>query len=103
MKVITSIVTGALTAIAATFLHSYLPPLGITLSVVGSFTAIWLIGRVFGKRRYILIATSASFFIFWQAATFGIGKEIFILGDNLGSSFLILSVIALIVAVILPA
>ena len=77
--------------------------INIFLSLLGTFTAIWSIGRRYGSRKYKFIASASWFAIFYQAATFGSGKEILVLGDNLGNGFLYSSFIIIIVAVILPA
>jgi hypothetical protein len=103
MRVIASLLAGAATGVAAIFLHLFLPPFGIALSVIGTFTAIWAVGRRYGKRRYKLFATVAWIFIFSRGASFGNGKEILIQGDSLGNYFLAFSFVAIIVALLLPA
>jgi hypothetical protein len=103
MKTIASLVVGAATGVAAVFLHLFSPPFGLALAVAGTFTAIWAVGRRYGKRRYKLLATIAWMFIFSRGASFGNGKEIFIQGDSLGNYFLALSFIAIIAALLLPA
>jgi hypothetical protein len=103
MKVLPSVLAGAATGVAAVFLHLFLPPFGLALAVIGTFTAIWAVGRRFGKRRYKFLATLAWMFIFSRGASFGNGKEIFIQGDSLGNYFLALSFIAIIAALLMPA
>jgi hypothetical protein len=103
MKVLASVLAGAATGVAAVFLHLFLPPFGLALAVIGTFTAIWAVGRRFGKRRYKFLATLAWMFIFSRGASFGNGKEIFIQGDSLGNYFLALSFIAIIAALLMPA
>ena len=103
MKLLFSFLAGAVVSVAATFIHSFLPPFGIVIAILGTYAGIWSIGRIFGKRIYKLVATTAWLIIFWQAATFGVGKEILILGNTLGNYFLVVSAIALFIAVLLPA
>jgi hypothetical protein len=103
MKALASLLAGAATGVAAVFLHLFLPPFGLALAVIGTFTAIWAVGRRFGKRRYKFLATLAWMFIFSRGASFGNGKEIFIQGDSLGNYFLALSFIAIIAALLMPA
>jgi hypothetical protein len=103
MKIIASLVAGAAAGVAAVFLHLFLPPFGIALAVIGTFTAIWAVGRSYGKRRYKALATLAWIFIFTRGASFGNGNEIFIQGDSLGNYFLAFSFIAIIAALLLPA
>jgi hypothetical protein len=103
MKALASLLAGAATGVAAVFLHLFLPPFGLALAVIGTFTAIWAVGRRFGKRRYKFLATLAWMFIFSRGASFGNGKEIFIQGDSLGNYFLALSFIVIIAALLMPA
>ena len=103
MKSLASLLAGAATGVAAIFLHLFLPPFGLALAVLGTFAAIWAVGRRYGKRRYKFLATLAWIFIFSRGASFGNGKEIFIQGDSLGNYFLALSFIAIITALLLPA
>ena len=103
MKIIASLFVGVVTGAAAVFLHLFLPPFGIALAVLGTFTAIWAIGRRYGKRRYKVIATLAWMYIFSSGASFGNGNEILIQGDSLGNYFLAFSFIAILIALLLPA
>jgi hypothetical protein len=103
MKTLASLLAGAVTGVAAVFLHLFLPPFGLALAVIGTFTSIWAVGRRFGKRRYKLLTTLAWMFVFSRGASFGNGKEIFIQGDSLGNYFLALSFIAIIAALLMPA
>ena len=103
MKTLASLLAGAVTGVAAVFLHLFLPPFGLGLAVIGTFTSIWAVGRRFRKRRYKFLTTLAWMFVFSRGASFGNGKEIFIQGDSLGNYFLALSFIAIIAALLMPA
>lgn len=103
MKYLTSLALGILSGVAAIFLHLLAPPFGLILATVGTFTAIWSVGRRYGKRRFKVIAALAWALVFSRAAAFGSGKEIFIQGDNLGNLFLLFSFLALFIALGLPA
>jgi hypothetical protein len=103
MKFVGSLIIGVATGVAAIFLHHFAPPFGIVIAVLGTFVAIWSVGRSYGKRLYKSIAAFAWFAIFWRGASFGIGNEIFIQGDKLGNIFLFSTFIALFVAIALPA
>lgn len=103
MKFFAAIAIGVAAGVAAVFLHLFLPPFGLVLACLGTFTATWAVGRKFGKRRYKLIAAIAWFYIFVRASSFGTGKEIFIQGDSLGNNFLFFGFIALALAIALPA
>lgn len=102
MKLIASLFFGLAAGVAAVFLHLFLPPLGLVIAIIGTFTAIWAAGRKYGKRRFKFAAALAWLYIFARASSFGTGKEIFIQGDNLGNYFLFFSFIALALAIALP-
>ncbi|MEI7722108.1 MAG: hypothetical protein WCI86_00105 [Actinomycetota bacterium] len=103
MKLFGALVVGVATGTAAIFLHLFAPPFGITISIIGTFLAIWALGRTYGKRFYKAIGALGWFVIFWRGASFGVGKEIFIQGNSLGNAFLLLSFIAIIAATAMPA
>jgi len=103
MRLITALVVGVASGVAAIFLHHFAPPFGIVIAIAGTFTAIWSVGRTYGKRFYKIIAAASWLAIFWRGASLGVGNEIFIQGDRLGNIFLLASVIALIFAIALPA
>ena len=102
MKYLFALLAGAVTAAAATLLHLYMPPFGIALAIIGTLTSIWSVGRIYGKRRFKVIAALGWSAIFLRASTFGSGKEIFVQGDNLGNALFFLSFLALAIAIALP-
>ena len=102
MKYLFALVAGAVTAAAATLLHLFMPPFGIALAIIGTLASIWSVGRIYGKRRFKVIAALGWSAIFLRASTFGSGKEIFVQGDNLGNAFFFLSFMALAIAIALP-
>jgi len=103
MKSLGALIVGVATGVAAIFLHLFAPPFGVALSIIGTFLAIWSLGRTYGKRAYKAIAALGWMVIFWKGASFGVGKEILIQGNSLGNIFLFFSFIALIVAIAIPA
>jgi len=102
MKYLFAVLVGVVTAVAATFLHLFLPPFGITLAIIGTFTSIWSVGRTYRKRRFKIIAALGWGAIFLRASTFGAGKEIFVQGNDLGNAYFFLSFLALAIAIALP-
>ena len=102
MKYLSALLAGAVTAAAATLLHLFMPPFGIALAIIGTLTSIWSVGRIYGKRRFKVIAALGWSAIFLRASTFGSGKEIFVQGDNLGNAVFFLSFMALAIAIALP-
>jgi hypothetical protein len=88
MKSLFSLIFGAFIAIAATLIHQSIPPLGLAIAIISTFTAIWWIGRRYGKKRYKFLALFAWLLVIIRAGTFGVGQELLIQGDNAGSALL---------------
>ncbi len=103
MKALLALVVGAATGVCAIFLHLVFPPFGLALAIVGTFTALWSLGRYFGSRIYKSLAAVGWLAIFWQGAKYGVGNEILIQGDNLGNALIAIGTLAIITAVALPA
>jgi len=89
MKSLLSLIFGALIAIGATLIHQTLPPFGLLVSLCATFTAIWWVGRHFGKKRYKLWALLGWLILIVRAGSFGVGQELLIQGDNAGSALLL--------------
>ena len=102
MRAILSLIIGVASGAAALLLHLAYPPVGIAIAIVGTFTAIWSIGRYFGRRRYKFLAGVGWLGIFWQGANYGVGNEILIQGDKLGTSLIALGAVAIFLAIALP-
>jgi hypothetical protein len=88
MKALFSLLFGALIAIAATLIHQSIPPFGVSIAIISSFTAIWWIGRRYGKKRYKFFSLFGWLIVIIRAGTFGVGQELLIQGDNAGSTLL---------------
>ena len=99
MKTLASLLAGAATGVAAVFLHLFLPPFGLALAVLGTFAAIWAVGRRYGKRRYKFYALVAWLVVIARAGSFGAGNELLIQGDNPGSALLMIGFLAGLIAV----
>jgi len=102
MRTFYAVLLGTIFGIAAVFLHSFFPPLGIIIAILGSATGIWSIGRVWGKRRFKIIASILWIAIIMRASAAGVGQEFLIQGDGLGLSLLNFGLIAILVAIALP-
>jgi len=102
MRTFYAVLLGIIFGIAAVFLHSFFPPLGIIIAILGSATGIWSIGRVWGKRRFKIIASILWIAIVIRASAAGVGQEFLIQGDGLGLSLLNFGLIAILVAIALP-
>jgi hypothetical protein len=98
MRVFISLTFGAFIAIASTLIHQSIPPLGVAIAITSTFTAIWWLGRYFGKKRYKFLALFAWLVVIIRAGTFGAGQELLIQGDNAGSALLFIGFIVGLVA-----
>jgi len=103
MKFIFSIAIGAATGACAVLLHNLLPPAGSILAFLGTFIAVWSVGRKFGKRIYKVLAGFSWLYIITKASVLGAGGELLVQGDNAGSALLFLGITGLIIAIALPA
>jgi len=100
MRLIFSLLIGAVAAIAATLIHQTLAPVGVVIGILESYLAIWWLGRYFGKRRYKFVALIGWFAVIAKAGSFGAGHELLIQGDNPGSALLTLGFIAGLIALL---
>ena len=94
MKSLFSLIFGAFIAIAATLIHQSIPPFGVAIAIISTFTAIWWIGRRYGKKRFKFLALFAWLVVIIRAGTFGAGQELLIQGDNAGSALLFIGFLA---------
>ena len=94
MKTLFSFFFGAVVAIAATLIHQSIPPFGVVIAIISTFTAIWWIGRRYGNKRYKFLALFAWLVVIIRAGTFGAGQELLIQGDNSGSALLFIGFLA---------
>jgi hypothetical protein len=90
MKSLISFIFGALIAIGATLTHQTLPPIGLLIALGATFTAVWWVGRYFGKKRYKVWALLGWMTVIVRAGSFGVGQELLIQGDNAGSALLLI-------------
>ncbi len=94
MKSIFSLLFGAFIAIAAKLIHQSIPPIGVVIAIISTFTSIWWIGRRYGRKRFKFLALFAWLVVIIRAGTFGAGQELLIQGDNAGSTLLFIGFLA---------
>ena len=102
MKVIFSVVVGALLGVSATLLHLLLFPLGLVLALVATIIGIWAVGRIYRLKKYKFLAAIAWLVVVVQGATPGVGGELLIQGDLAGSLLILLGTVAVVLAIFLP-
>lgn len=99
MKLIGSLVYGAILGAAAVLLHNAYQPWGLALSLLGTGVGIWLIGRAWGLRRYKFSAALIWAAVILRAGTLGVGNELLILGNTAGNALVVGGLITLFIAV----
>ena len=101
MRVIYSIIIGALLALGSILLHLVLPPFGCLFALVSSMVGVWAIGRTWGRRYLKVIAGFVWVIIVLRGGTPGLSNEILIQGDAIGSALINIGFIAIFAAVAL--
>ena len=99
MKLLGSMIWGLLLGAAAVLLHDAYLPFGLILALLGSSIGVWLVGRLWGRRRYKLMTVVAWVAVVLRAGTLGTGNELLVQGNFSGNAlvvggFLILLVVA---------
>ena len=95
MKILKSILFGALIGFCATMLHNLYSPYGFIASLLLTFLGIRVIGQTLFKISYQLIAALAWLLVVLKAGTPGTGDELLVYGNTYGNLFLIGGLIAL--------
>jgi hypothetical protein len=95
-----SFVGGVLLSTASVLLHNAFVPVGLILSLLGSGTGIWLIGKYFGGRRYKLVAVAGWIAVLLRAASPGIGGELLIEGNAMGNALVVGGFITLLLSLL---
>ena len=89
MKIIKSVLFGALIAFSATLLHNYLPPFGFVASLLLTYLGIRVVGQNLYYLRYQVLAGATWLAVVIRAGTPGDGDELLIYGNTYGNLFLI--------------
>lgn len=98
MRVIISFLLGAATAAIAILLHQSLPPYGVAASIALTYSAIWAIGRHYQSRALKWAAALGWIALILRGSSFGVGQELLVQGDGVGSTLLLLGAIAVLLA-----
>jgi len=100
MKILKSILFGALIGFCATMLHNLYSPYGFIASLILTFLGIRVIGQTLFKVSYQLIAALAWLVVVVKAGTPGTGDELLIYGNTYGNLFLIGGLFALLIGLL---
>jgi len=99
MRALYSLLSGVILGVAAVLLHNAYQPWGMALSLLGTGVGVWLIGRIWGYRRYKFLAALAWVVIFVRAGTLGVGGELLVQGNSMGNALMIGGFFTLIVVI----
>lgn len=89
MKFLASAIWGLILAAAAVLLHDAYLPFGLILALLGSSIGVWLVGRLWGRRRYKLATVAAWFVLVLRAGTLGTGNELLVQGNFSGNALVV--------------
>lgn len=89
LKVIGSIIYGALISFVGVVLHNSLHPFGLLLALVITAVGIVFASQLFGARKFKIIAALAWLAITWRGGSYGLSHEILIISNIYGNVFLL--------------
>ena len=102
MRYLYSLLLGLALGASSVFIYSFLPPVGLILSIAATCIGIWAAGRLWGKRIYRFIAAAAWGFVILRAGFPGVNEEYLIQGDSIGASLINFGFIAVVIAILTP-
>lgn len=99
MKLLASLIWGIVLGAAAVLLHDAYSPFGLFIALLGSSMGVWLVGRMWGRRRYKVAAVFAWLAVILRAGSLGVGNELLVQGNTTGNAlvvggFLVLLIVA---------
>jgi len=89
MKLLTSFIWGIVLGAAAVLLHDAYVPLGLLFAVLGSSIGVWLVGRMWGRRRYKGVTVVAWLVLVLRAGSLGVGNELLVQGNATGNALVV--------------
>jgi len=105
MKYLASLCCGLVLAFTSIALHGVeigTFPFGLVLALAATYFGMRLIRQQWGSVRVTVLAAIAWVALVMRAGTFSAGREILIVGNTIGNSFIVLGLAALIAGVLLP-
>ena len=99
MRILVSFLAGAATAAIAILLHQSLPPFGVAASIALTYCAIWGIGRHYQSRLLKWVSAFGWIIVILRGSSFGVGQELLVQGDGVGSTLLLLGTFTALIAV----
>lgn len=89
MKLLASLAWGIVLGAAAVLLHDAYVPFGLVIAILGSSMGVWLVGRMWGRRRYKVAAVFAWLGLVLRAGSLGAGNELLVQGNITGNALVV--------------
>ncbi|MFZ2228087.1 MAG: hypothetical protein WA090_09570 [Candidatus Nanopelagicaceae bacterium] len=89
MKLLASLVWGIVLGAAAVLLHDAYVPFGLAIAILGSSIGVWLLGRLWGRRRYKVATVFAWLVLVLRAGSLGVGNELLVQGNITGNALVV--------------
>lgn len=89
MKLLASLAWGIVLGAAAVLLHDAYVPVGLACALLGSSIGVWLLGRMWGRRRYKVTAVFAWLVLVLRAGSLGVGNELLVQGNITGNALVV--------------
>ena len=102
MRYLLSLLLGLALGASSVFIYSFLPPVGLIISIAATCIGIWAAGRLWGKRIYRFIAAVGWGFVILRAGFPGVNEEYLIQGSAIGVSLINFGFIAVVIAILTP-
>ena len=89
MKLLASLIWGIALGAAAVLLHDAYVPYGLVIAFFGSSIGVWLVGRMWQRRRYKVATVFAWLVLVLRAGSLGVGNELLVQGNFTGNALVI--------------
>lgn len=70
-------------------LHDAYVPFGLIFALLGSSIGVWLVGRMWGLRRYKVATVFAWLALVLRAGSLGVGNELLVQGNATGNALVV--------------
>ena len=89
MKLLASLAWGIILGAAAVLLHDAYVPFGLVIAILGSSIGVWLVGRMWGRRRYKVATVFVWLALILRAGSLGVGNELLVQGNITGNALVV--------------
>lgn len=100
MKMLGALAWGVVLGSAGVLLHDAYLPYGLLVVLLGTATGVWLVGRMWGLRRYKVVSALAWSAVVLRAGIPGTGSELLVQGNLAGNALVVGGSVIVFLAVI---